>query len=79
MKSLYTKYFKPKSIFIFGILFLHLSSCQTLSEESLEYVNREEILEDFVIIESSKDVESSTLKEEGKSHKQILFVVNKQL
>ena len=71
MKSLYTKYFKPKSIFIFGILFLHLSSCQTLSEESLEYVNREEILEDFVIIESSKDVESSTLKEEGKNHNQV--------
>ena len=69
MNSQYTKYFKPKSIFIFGILFLHLSSCQTLSEESLEYVNREEILEDFVIIESSKDVESSTLKEQGKNHK----------
>ena len=69
MKTLHTKYSKPKSIFIFGILFLHLSSCQTLSEESLEYVNREEILEDFVIIESSKEVESSTLKEEGKNHK----------
>ena len=75
MNSQYTKYSKPKSIFIFGILFLHLSSCQTLSDESLEYVNREEILEDFVIIESSKDVESSTLKEEGKNHIKVYFFV----
>ena len=75
MNSQYTKYCKPKSILIFGILFLHLSSCQTLSEESLEYVNREEILEDFVIIESSKDVESSTLKEEGKNHIEVYFFV----
>ena len=75
MNSQYTKYSKPKSIFIFGIVFLHLSSCQTLSDESLEYVNREEILEDFVIIESSKDVESSTLKEEGKNHIEVYFFV----
>ena len=68
MNSLCTKYKKLKFISICGILFLHLSSCQTVSEESLDYVNRDEILENIKILESSKDLESTTLEDEGKSH-----------
>ena len=58
MNSLCTKYSIIISVLIHGFLFLHLSNCQTLSEESLDYVNRNEILENIEILERSNDVES---------------------
>ena len=58
MNSLCTKYVRLLSVLIYGFLFLHLSSCQKLSEESLDYVNRNEILENIEILERSNDVES---------------------
>ena len=58
MNSLCTKYISLLSVLIYGFLFLHLSSCQKLSEESLDYVNRNEILENIEILERSNDVES---------------------
>ena len=72
MNSLCTNHNKLKIVFIIGILCLHLSSCQTLSEESLDYVNRNEILETIEILESSKNVESSTVKDGG------MYYINKE-
>ena len=68
MNTMCTKHYNLKIVFVFGFLCLHLSSCQTLSEESLDYVNRNEILENIEILESSKNVESSTANDGGMNY-----------
>ena len=66
MKSLCTEYNNLKCILFIGFSFIYLSSCQTTSDEGLDYVNREDILENIEIYESSKNVQTSTITAEGK-------------
>ena len=71
MNSLCTEYKSLKYIFFIGFSFIYLSSCQTTSDEGLDYVNREDILENIEIYESSKNVQTSTITAEGKQNKVI--------
>ena len=65
MISLCTANNNLKFILFIGITFIYLASCQTTSEDGLDYVNREDILENIEIYESSKNVQTSTIMAEG--------------
>ena len=61
-----TKHKNLKCLLFIGILFLQKSHSATTSEDAEEYVGREDILENIVIHESSRNIETSTIRLEGK-------------
>ena len=66
MKSLCIQHYNLSYIVLIGISFIYLSSSQTSSEQGLEYINRDDIVENIEIIESSQNVDTSTVKVDGK-------------